>query len=165
MAGEHPPSPDDHDRRLGEAIDGYLESVGRGETATPDQWARRYPDLADELRECLAALELMQRASPTVASHLDRQASEGLPAGGDQDAAGTAGPPPTVLPGLRGYLLIEEIGRGGMGVVYKALQLATKRPVALKFLASGAHASARAPTAPWNSSAGNRCTATWGGVS
>jgi WD40 repeat protein len=53
-------------------------------------------------------------------------------------ATAPAEPPP---PPIQGYEILEEIGRGGMGIVYRAWQCDLNRPVAIKLVLLGAATS------------------------
>jgi tetratricopeptide (TPR) repeat protein len=50
---------------------------------------------------------------------------------------------PIPTPTLPGYEVVQELGRGGMGVVYLARHLALNRQVALKMILGGAYADAK----------------------
>jgi tetratricopeptide (TPR) repeat protein len=97
---------------VAQVTDEFLERQARGEQPDIEEYASRYPGLAAVLRPTLAALRLIA----------------GSPAPVDADGE------PTAMGTLGDFRLIREIGRGGMGIVYEAMQVSLNRRVALKVL-------------------------------
>jgi serine/threonine protein kinase len=100
----------------------FAEKIRRGEQPTVDEFVELYPAHAKQLRQLLTTIEAMEKLAGFTSEKT-------VPANavGHQDQL-----QPHTLFG--DFELLEEIGRGGMGVVYRAKQTSLDRIVAIKLL-------------------------------
>src|SRR5215472_1129987 len=109
---------------FGAIADEFVEAFRQGKRPSVEEFARRYPEHADEIRDVLPALVLMEKA----------KAADDTPGEGAKAAVLVAGAAIPSLRQLGDYRILREVGRGGMGVVYEAQQLSLGRHVAIKVL-------------------------------
>jgi tRNA A-37 threonylcarbamoyl transferase component Bud32 len=110
----NPGGSSDVNREVVRVLDAYLAEIEAGRNVDKNQLLRAHPEIAGELQACLGVLDF---------------------------AAGISNLParPGGLGSVAEYELLDEIARGGMGVVYKARHRRLNRIVALKMIGAGEH--------------------------
>jgi serine/threonine protein kinase len=109
--------------------DEFAERYRRGEFPSVTEYVEGHPEHAEELSELLPTVAMMEQLKEKESSKLDSLERQAAISG---------------LKQLGDFRIVREIGHGGMGVVYEAVQESLGRRVALKVLSPALLGSERA---------------------
>lgn len=118
-----PTAEDLAEERVAALVEEFLEGMRTGKGMSTKRFIEAHPEDADALRELLPALADVESLGRATAP----------------TAAAMSSFPET----LGGYRLLERIGAGGMGTVFRAMQEALNREVAIKILSPAWNADAQ----------------------
>jgi WD40 repeat protein len=116
---------------LDAAVAEYLQAVESGTAPDRTAFLARFPDVADELAAVIDDHRRLDRLAAPL-----RLDDPNVTVGMDETSSS-----PNRIRYFGDYELMEEIARGGMGIVYRAKQISLNRVVALKMILSGELAS------------------------
>jgi serine/threonine protein kinase/Flp pilus assembly protein TadD len=102
------------------AAEEFVERYRRGERPALSEYVRKYPEVADRIRAVFPTLVAMEELGSVDSTRRGSRA--------EHEAS--------IPQQLGDYVILREIARGGMGIVYEAVQQSLGRHVALKVLPS-----------------------------
>jgi eukaryotic-like serine/threonine-protein kinase len=119
----------EREHRLDSVVAEYLDEIDSGRAVEPRQWLARFPEFYDELSDFFADRDEFEKIAAGLRD-VTGSVDEGL-------SLDWLGPPahPEHLGSLAAYEVLEWVGRGGMGVVFKGFDASLNRFVAIKVLA------------------------------
>ena len=119
---------DQHEQQLAELVSELADRFQQGEVIELESVCIKHPQFADELREVWGMIAVTDAVGK-------KKKTAGI------EELEVVGPVMDLPCRFGDYMLEEEIGRGGMGVVYRARQISLGRQVALKMILKGDQAS------------------------